>query len=167
MGSQKKNNYALDQNLTKEQFLGRVTQGVASPPQYFGDNVRLNKQGYTNFEEVLSKSYNPLDVESFKNFVRQGAYILDVRSCEDFCKKFIPTSVFVGLQGSFAPWVGTIVKGVSTPILLVADQGRESEAITRLSRVGYDNCLGFLDGGFQSWAQAGEPTDSIDNIFSR
>ncbi len=164
LGNQKKNNYALDKNMTKEKFIKEVTKGIDQPPQYFGDNIKLNMRGYNNFDRVLSNANKPLTVEEFKILIRQGACILDVRSQKDFCKGFIPNAIFIGLQGSFAPWVGAIIEGINTPIVLVVDKGKEQETITRLARVGYDNCLGFLKGGFQKWIQAGEPIDTIDNI---
>ena len=164
LGNQKKTNYALNQP-DKESFVREVLDGLSAPPKYFGMNVALNKGGYSSFEEVLEKGNNPLDTEAFQNLAEEsGALILDTRSAADFHKGFIPNSVNIGLKGDFAPWVGAMIVDVQQPILLVCDSGTEEEVITRLSRVGFDNVLGYLHGGFESWKNSGKETDSIHRI---
>ena len=164
LGNQKKTNYALNQP-DKESFVREVLDGLSAPPKYFGMNVALNKGGYSSFEEVLEKGNNPLDTEAFQNLAEDsGALILDTRSAADFHKGFIPNSVNIGLKGDFAPWVGAMIVDVQQPILLVCDSGTEEEVITRLSRVGFDNVLGYLYGGFESWKNSNKETDSIHRI---
>ncbi len=164
LGNQKKTNYALNQP-DKESFVREVLDGLSAPPKYFGMNVALNKGGYSSFEEVLEKGNNPLDTEAFQNLAEEsGALILDTRSAADFHKGFIPNSVNIGLKGDFAPWVGAMIVDVQQPILLVCDSGTEEEVITRLSRVGFDNVLGYLYGGFESWKNSNKETDSIHRI---
>lgn len=164
LGNQKKTNYALNQP-DKESFVREVLDGLSAPPKYFGMNVALNKGGYSTFEEVLEKGNNPLDTEAFQNLAEEsGALILDTRSAADFHKGFIPNSVNIGLKGDFAPWVGAMIVDVQQPILLVCDSGTEEEVITRLSRVGFDNVLGYLYGGFESWKNSNKETDSIHRI---
>lgn len=164
LGNQKKTNYALNQP-DKESFVREVLNGLSAPPKYFGMNVALNKGGYSSFEEVLEKGNNPLDTEAFQNRAEEsGALILDTRSAADFHKGFIPNSVNIGLKGDFAPWVGAMIVDVQQPILLVCDSGTEEEVITRLSRVGFDNVLGYLYGGFESWKNSNKETDSIHRI---
>lgn len=164
LGNQKKTNYALNQP-DKESFVREVLDGLSAPPKYFGMNVALNKGGYSSFEEVLEKGNNPLDTEAFQNLAEEsGALILDTRSTADFHKGFIPNSVNIGLKGDFAPWVGAMIVDVQQPILLVCDSGTEEEVITRLSRVGFDDVLGYLHGGFESWKNSNKETDSIHRI---
>lgn len=164
LGNQKKMNYALNQP-SKQAFIEAVTDGLLPPPAYFGMNVAMNKKGYQSFENVLLKGLTPLSVEAFENTAEQtAALILDTRANGDFAKGFIPQSINIGLSGDFAPWVGAMIVDVNQPILLVTDSGMEEEAVTRLSRVGFDNVLGYLQGGFQSWLQAGKEIDSVNRI---
>jgi len=154
IGYEKVNNYALRADMTKQEFIQEVTDGILPPPAYFPENVTLNKLGYNSENDSIDKANIALSVEEFKTKSTQaGVIILDVRSAADFVKGFIPNSIFIGIDGGFAPWVGTIIKQVATPILLVCDKGRLEEVATRLSRVGFDNVLGHLSGGVQVWEQ--------------
>jgi len=154
IGYEKVNNYALRADMTKQEFIQEVTEGILPPPAYFPENVTLNKLGYNPENDSIDKANIALSVEEFKTKSTQaGVIILDVRSAADFVKGFIPNSIFIGIDGGFAPWVGTIIKQVATPILLVCDKGRLEEVATRLSRVGFDNVLGHLSGGVQVWEQ--------------
>lgn len=154
IGYEKVNNYALRADMTKQEFIQEVTEGILPPPAYFPENVTLNKIGYNTENDSIDKAKIALSVEEFKTKSTQaGVIILDVRSATDFVKGFIPNSIFIGIDGGFAPWVGTIIKQVATPILLVCDKGRLEEVATRLSRVGFDNVLGHLNGGVQVWEQ--------------
>ena len=154
IGYEKVNNYALRADMTKQEFIQEVTEGILPPPAYFPENVTLNKLGYNPENDSIEKANIALSVEEFKTKSTQaGVIILDVRSAADFVKGFIPNSIFIGIDGGFAPWVGTIIKQVATPILLVCDKDRLEEVATRLSRVGFDNVLGHLNGGVQVWEQ--------------
>ena len=145
LGDQKKTNYALRENMTKSEFIDEVLEGLDLPPKYFPLNVSMNKNGYDDSKEVLEKNLNPLDPDEFEDLIeKRNAIILDVRHQDDFAKAHIPNSIFVGLDGRFAPWVGEILEDIKTPILLVVPNGREEEVITRLSRVWFDQTLGFL-----------------------
>ena len=164
LGNQKQTNYALKQS-SKESFVNAVLDGLSAPPKYFGMNVALNKKGYDSFEEVMKKGKNPLSVEDFETAAEEtGALILDTRNAAEFSKGFIPQSINIGLKGDFAPWVGTMIVDVQQPILLVCDAETEEETITRLSRVGFDNVLGYLNGGFETWKNSGKEIDTIDRI---
>lgn len=163
LGNQKIVNYALNGSLNKNEFIKELTKDLPNPPVYFPSNVKLNQEGYYDFEIVLKNSNNPLTVDKFKDLMNlKDVVVLDVRNQNDFRQGFIPGSIFIGLKGSFAPWVGSIIKDVNTKILLVCDNGYEEEAILRLSRVGFDNCLGYLDGGISSWAIE----NNFDNVES-
>ena len=152
LGNQKIVNYALNGSLSRTEFVKELTNDLPNPPIYFPSNVKLNQEGYDDFELILKNSLNPLSVDKFKDLMSlKDVIILDVRSQNDFRKGFVPGSIFIGLKGSFAPWVGSIIKDINTKLLLVCDKGFEEEAILRLSRVGFDNCLGYLDGGINSW----------------
>ncbi|MBT3562103.1 MAG: MBL fold metallo-hydrolase [Flavobacteriaceae bacterium] len=152
LGNQKIVNYALNGSLSRTEFVKELTNDLPNPPVYFPSNVKLNQEGYDDFELILKNSLNPLSVDKFKDLMSlKDVIILDVRSQNDFRKGFVPGSIFIGLKGSFAPWVGSIIKDINTKLLLVCDKGFEEEAILRLSRVGFDNCLGYLDGGINSW----------------
>ena len=165
LGNQKKINYALRSDMTKEQFIQEVTDGLSAPPDYFPLNVKMNKEGYDDINLIIDKGDNPIDVSEFEEVVNQsGALILDVRNQEDFSKGHIPRSIFIGLNGSFAPWVGTLVKDVKQPIILVVDKGKEKEAIKRLSRVGFDKTIGYLKGGFEAWKNSSKDYDTITSI---
>ena len=164
LGHQKLTNYAL-QKMTKESFIQQVTEGLSEPPQYFPKNAAMNKHGYNNFDEILAKGGVPLSPEQFEEAVNSaGALMLDTRHQQSFNKAFIPNSINISLDGQFAPWVGTLISDINQPIVIIAEQDRIEEAVTRLSRVGYDNTLGYLEGGIESWKQAGKETDSIKSI---
>ncbi len=165
LGNQKKVNYALRENMTREEFVKEVTDGLEPPPQYFPLNVKMNKSGYDDINNVLSRGLNPLDPDSFEVLANEaGALILDVRHQNDFVKGHIPQSVFIGLDGGFAPWVGALVGDVNQPLLIIAPEGREEETITRLSRVGFDKTLGYLKGGFDAWKISGKEYDMISGV---
>lgn len=164
LGNQKKMNYALNQP-NKEAFVEAVTDGLLPPPAYFGMNVAMNKKGYNSFEEVLSNGMKALDANEFETAAEStGALILDTRSPGEFNKGFIPQSINIGLKGDFAPWVGAMIGDVNQAILLITDKGSEEEAVTRLSRVGFDNVLGHLKGGYQTWVDSGKEIDTVDRI---
>lgn len=164
LGNQKKVNYALNQS-SKENFIEAVLEGLTSPPAYFGMNVHLNKKGYNNFEINKSKSLNPLSTEELELIsLDQNVMILDTRSSEEFSQGFIPKSIHIGLDGEFAPWVGEIIENVSQKIVLISDNGREEEAITRLARIGFDNVIGYLQYGFQAWVESGRKIETIQKI---
>ncbi|MEC5174135.1 MBL fold metallo-hydrolase [Chryseobacterium nepalense] len=167
LGNQKKTNYALNQK-DKESFIKAVTEGLLPPPAYFGMNVVMNKKGYSSFDEVLSKGLQALSPDEFEEIAEHsGALILDVRNNEDFAKGFVPQSINIGLNGDFAPWVGALIVDVKQPILLIAGQNEEEETVTRLSRVGFDNVLGFLKGGFEAWKKSGKETDYVNRISAQ
>ena len=168
LGNQKKVNYALRENMTREEFIKEVTDGLAPPPQYFPLNVKMNKSGYDDIDNVLSRGLNPLDPDSFEVLANEaGALILDVRHQDDFVKGHIPQSVFIGLDGGFAPWVGALIGDVNQPLLIIAPEGREEETITRLSRVGFDQTLGYLKGGFKAWKKSGKEYDMISGVTAK
>jgi len=167
LGNQKKTNYALRAGMTREEFIKEVTDGILPPPQYFAKNAALNKTGYESIDNVLEKGVVPLDVETFEAMAEhEGALVIDTRDQRTFAKAHIPNSLFVGLDGSFASWVGTLVKDIKQPLIFVANEGTEKEVVTRLARVGYDNSLGFLDGGFEAWVKSGKDTDSIRSVVA-
>lgn len=164
LGNQKETNYALNQK-DKESFIKAVTDGLLPPPAYFGMNVAMNKKGYESFDEVLSKGLHALSPDEFEETAdHSGALLLDVRNNNDFAKGFIPQSVNIGLNGDFAPWVGALIKDVQHPILLITDENEEEEAVTRLSRVGFDHVIGFLKGGFNAWKNSGKEIDTVNRI---
>lgn len=165
LGHQKQSNYALRADMTKEEFMAEVLSGLMPPPGYFPQNVLLNIKGYESFDKVMRKGKQALSPISFEAAANETeAVIIDTRDPQIFAQGFIPNSINVGIDGSFATWVGTLVPDVTIPLLLVCDAGREDEAITRLSRVGFDNCLGYLHGGFDAWQQAGNEVDRIESI---
>ncbi len=167
LGNQKKTNYALNQP-DKESFVKEVLDGLSAPPKYFGMNVALNKGGYEDFDVILKKGSHPVSAQDFEAVAEEsGALILDTRKAADFHKGFVPNSINIGLQGDFAPWVGAMVYDVKQPILLVTDLGLEEEAITRLARVGFDNVIGYLEGGFQSWKTSGKESDHVSRISAQ
>lgn len=164
LGNQKRTNYALNQK-DKESFIEAVTEGLLPPPAYFGMNVAMNKKGYESFDDVLSKGLHALSPEEFEELAEHsGALILDVRSNDDFAKGFVPQSVNIGLKGDFAPWVGALIVEVQQPILLITDENEEKEAVTRLSRVGFDHVIGFLKGSFDAWKKSGKEIDTVHRI---
>jgi len=165
IGEQKKTNYALRADMTKEEFIKEVTDGLLPPPQYFPLNVKMNKEGYEDIDTVLKSGTTPLDPEAFEKLANQsGAIILDVRHQDVFAKGHIPQSIFIGIDGGFAPWVGAMIGDVSQPILLVTPEGREEETVMRLARVGFDNTLGYLKGSFEAWKKEGKTTDKVEGI---
>lgn len=165
LGHQKQTNYALRQNMSREEFIREVTEGLSAPPAYFPLNVMLNKQGYESIHEVLQRGKQDLTPDAFEAAANEtGALILDTRDPQVFAKGFIPNSINIGIDGSFAPWVGALVPDIKQEILIVADEGREEEVVTRLARVGYDYTLGYLKGGFAAWQDAGKEVDTIRSI---
>jgi len=165
LGEQKKTNYALRADMTKAEFVKEVLDGIAAPPQYFAKNAMMNKTGYSNFEYVLKKGDSPLNPEEFEALTNhESALVLDVRPQSEFIKSHIPNSIFIGLNGGFAPWVGALITDIKQPIILVAPEGKEVEAITRLSRVGYDNTLGYLQGGIEAWVSSGRDIETLESI---
>ncbi|MGJ8551089.1 MBL fold metallo-hydrolase [Winogradskyella wichelsiae] len=165
LGEQKKTNYALRADMTKAEFVKEVLDGIAPPPQYFAKNAMMNKMGYDAFETVLKTGDVALNPDQFEAVANQeSALVLDVRSQADFIVGHIPNSIFIGLNGQFAPWVGALIKGLKQPIVLVVPQGKSTEAVTRLSRVGYDNTLGYLEGGLEAWKKAGKDISILDSI---
>ncbi len=165
LGHQKEVNYALRADMTKEEFIKELLTGLNAPPAYFPQNVLLNIKGYDSIETIMEKANNPLSPEAFETLANEsGAIILDVRHQDDFAKGHIPRSIFIGLDGSFAPWVGTLISDVKQSILLVTPKERQEEAITRLSRVGFDSTLGFLNGGFEAWKDTGRDYDTVTSI---
>jgi glyoxylase-like metal-dependent hydrolase (beta-lactamase superfamily II)/rhodanese-related sulfurtransferase len=167
LGEQKQTNYALRDDMTKEEFVNELTDGLLPPPGYFGMNVQMNKDGYISIDEVVSKGTKALNPTEFEVIANElGALVLDVRNEKDFVKEHIPNSIFIGIDGGFAPWVGALIQDVTQKIILVCPEGREEETVTRLARVGFDHTLGFLKGGIQAWKDAGKETDSIVSISS-
>ncbi|MET2986595.1 MBL fold metallo-hydrolase [Aureibaculum conchae] len=165
IGDQKKTNYALRANMTKEEFVKEVTDGLLPPPQYFPLNVKLNKEGYESIDAVLDKGTKALSADEFEKIANDtDALILDVRHQSEFIKGFIPRSIFIGLDGGFAPWVGALIQDIKQPILLVTPEGKEEETVTRLSRVGFDNTLGYLDGSFKTWLASGKEIDTLESV---
>jgi hydroxyacylglutathione hydrolase len=164
LGHQKEVNYAL-KATSKAQFVKEVTDGILPPPQYFAKNAAMNKNGYESFDEVYEKGLKPLTPEEFEAMANlTGALILDTRDPQVFAKGFVPSAVNIGLNGQFAPWVGSLITDLKHPLLLVVEAGKEEEAITRLARVGYDNTIGYLEGGVAAWDQAGKDVDTIKSI---
>ena len=163
LGDQKKTNYALRENMTKDEFIREVLDGLLDPPKYFPDNVMLNKKGYDESDEIIERSFNALTPSQVKSRLKEKITILDVRSVEDFSSSHIPGSIFIGLDGRFAPWVGEILEDISKKLILVAPEGREKEAIIRLSRVGFDNVIGYLKGGVNSWIKNGGLISKVFN----
>ena len=168
LGNQKQMNYALRQDMTKEEFIKEVTDGLVAPPAYFPLNAKMNKQGYEHLDSILERACLPISAQDFEDLANKtGAIILDVRNQLDFMQGHIPNSIFIGIDGGFAPWVGALIKDVKQPILLVAPENREEEVIMRLSRVGFDNTLGFLEGGIASWQSAGKEIDSMQTVSAK
>ena len=163
LGDQKRTNYALRENMTKDEFIREVLDGLLDPPKYFPDNVTLNKEGYDESDEIINRSFNSLTAKEVNNVLKEKVTILDVRSVEDFSSSHIPGSIFIGLDGRFAPWVGEILEDVSKKLILIAPKGREKEAIIRLSRVGFDNVIGYLEGGINSWIKNGGIINKVLN----
>lgn len=165
LGNQKATNYALRPDMDKKEFVEAVLDGLATPPQYFGENVRMNKQGYDSLANILDKGAVGLSPNDFEEVAtRERALVLDTRSPQVFKDAFIPNSINIGIDGSFAPWVGALISDLKQPILIVTEKGKEEDTITRLARVGYDNTIGFLEGGIEAWRQADKEIDSIVSI---
>ena len=165
LGNQKKTNYALNPALSREEFMKQLLTGLVAPPAYFPMNVLMNIKGYDSIEEVLHRGQHKLSPAAFEAAANEtGALILDTREAQEFAKGFIPNSINIGIDGSFAPWVGTLIPDIKQQILLVTEPGREEEVVIRLARVGYDFCIGYLEGGFEAWKKAGYETDHIRSI---
>lgn len=165
LGNQKRFNYALRADMTKEEFIKEVTTGLTEPPQYFPANVKMNRDGYESIDDVLERGDHELSPQAFETKANQtGALILDTRKPDDFAKGFIPNSINIGIDGGFAPWVGALIPDLKQNILLVTDPGREEEVVTRLARVGYDYAIGYLNGGFDVWQKSGKEIDSITSL---
>ena len=165
LGNQKQMNYALRSDMTKAEFIEEVTTGLSAPPAYFPMNVMMNKSGYANIDEIISKGNSPLSPSDFENVANESrVIILDVRHEKEFIQGHIPQSIFIGIDGSFAPWVGAVIKDVNQPILIVGEEDRINEVITRLSRVGFDNTLGYLKGGFKAWEKEGKEIDTVRSV---
>jgi rhodanese-related sulfurtransferase len=165
LGHQKQVNYALRADMTKEEFVKEVTTGLMPPPAYFPLNVAMNKMGYDSIDEVIKRGTRALTPREFEVAANEtGALILDTRAAQTFAKGFVPNSINIGIDGSFAPWVGAMIPDVKQELLIVADAGREQEVVTRLARVGYDYCIGYLQGGIEAWKNAGMEVDAIESI---
>ncbi|MCU7549302.1 MBL fold metallo-hydrolase [Chitinophagaceae bacterium LB-8] len=165
LGHQKQTNYALRSDMTREEFIQEVTAGLDAPPSYFPLNVMLNKQGYESIDEVMKRGQHALDPDEFEAAANEtDAILLDTRGPQSFAKGYIPNSINIGIDGNFAPWVGALIPDIKQQILIVADEGREGEVITRLARVGYDYTIGYLNGGIKEWKAAGKEIDTIQSV---
>lgn len=165
IGDQKKTNYALRADMTKEEFVKEVTDGLLPPPAYFPLNVKLNKEGYKDIKDVIARGENAMSPAALEAAANEtGAVVLDVRHQQEFAKCHIPRSINIGIDGGFAPWVGALIKDVTQPIILVVEEHRIEEVITRLSRVGFDHVIGYLKGGIDAWKAAGKDVDHIESI---
>ena len=165
LGNQKKTNYALRANMTKEEFIKEVTTGLVAPPAYFPLNVMMNIQGYDSIDKVLERGQHALSPDAFEVAANEtGALVLDTRDPQTFAQGFVPNSINIGIDGQFAPWVGAMIPDIKQEILLVTDEGREEEVVTRLARVGYDYTIGYLKGGFNAWKNAGKEVDTIKSV---
>ncbi len=165
LGHQKEVNYALRAGMTKDEFVKEVTTGLMPPPAYFSKNVAMNKLGYESIDTVMARGKHALNAEEFEVAANETqALVLDTRDPDTFVKGFIPNSINIGIDGNFAPWVGSLIADIKQALLIVADEGREEEVITRLARVGYDNTIGYLKGGFEAWQRSGKETDHIDTV---
>ena len=168
LANQKKVNYALRKDMTKEEFINEVTKDLSSPPKYFPSNVELNKGGYEDVSTIIKKSLNPISIHNFNLLRKQSdVLILDVRSKSLFSRGHIPGSLFVGLEGMFAPWAGTLIEDINQKIIIVSPKGKEEEAISRLARVGFDNVVGFLDGGYDKWSRSSGKIKEIKCISAK
>lgn len=165
LGSQKESNYALDPALGKDQFIELVTADLVAPPQYFPKNAMLNRQGYSSLDVVLKRGLVALEAEDFENMAaKEKVLVIDTRTAAEFAAGHISGSVFIGLDGSFAPWVGALVEDLETAILFIAEEGREEEVVTRLARVGYDSTVGYLKGGVEAWKASGRKLEEVDEL---
>jgi hydroxyacylglutathione hydrolase len=165
LGNQKASNYAMRADMTKAEFVKEVTNGLMPPPAYFPENVFMNIEGYESIDRVLERGARPLDVIAFEAAANEtGAVLLDTRDAEIFAKGFIPNSINIGINGGFAPWVGALIPDIRQNILIITEQGREEEVVTRLARVGYDHTIGYLNGGISAWVEAGREIDQIQSV---
>jgi hydroxyacylglutathione hydrolase len=165
LGNQKQTNYALRANMTEKEFIKEVTDGLVAPPAYFPLNVMLNKEGYESISTVISRGQQALSPAAFEAIANEtGALVIDTRDSQDFAAGFIPNSVNIGIDGNFAPWVGSLIPDIKQEILLVTDEGREEEVIIRLARIGYDHTMGYLQGGIKAWQKSGRDLDYIDSL---
>lgn len=165
LGNQKKNNYALREDMSREEFIAELLEGLTAPPSYFPKNVVMNIQGYESLDDVMDRAEQPLDAEAFELVANETrALILDTRTDAKFAKGFIPNSINIGLEGNFAPWVGEMIPDIKQEILLVTEPGDEEESIIRLSRVGYDHVIGYLKGGFETWEKSGKEVDRAQRL---
>ena len=165
LGHQKEVNYALNPSMTKEDFITELTSGLTPPPFYFPENVMMNKMGVESLDVIKERANRALTPDEFVQVAEEtGALLLDVRDPQTFAAGFIPNSINIGIDGNFAPWAGTLIPDIKQTILLIVDEGREEEIVTRLARVGYDNTIGYLKGGFEAWKKAGKETDAIESI---
>ena len=165
LGEQKKSNYALQKGLSREDFIRDLTDGLLPPPSYFGMNVALNKSGYDNIDEVIDRGLNPITIQRLKELsLESDILILDTRKADDYAKGHIPGSIFIGLEGQFAPWVGALIPDIRQKLVLITPNGKEEETVRRLARVGYDQVMGYLKGSFQVWLDKGENIETIDRI---
>ncbi|MEO9257711.1 MAG: rhodanese-like domain-containing protein [Crocinitomicaceae bacterium] len=167
LGNQKKTNYALRADMTKAEFVKELTTGILPPPQYFPKNAMLNKTGMNSFDDVLKKGTKALDANEVEKAIANGALVLDVRNHLEFIKGFIPSSLYIGLNGTFAMWVGTLIEDIHREIVLVVPEGLEEEAVTRLARVGYDHCIGYMKGGVEAWKSAGKKIATITSVSAQ
>jgi len=165
IGRQKESNYALRADMTRAEFIHEVTEGLAAPPQYFAKNAKINKTGYESIDLVMERGARALSPDEVVVVVEhENALVLDVRAPQLFCQGHVPGSISIGLDGQFAPWVGALITDLTQPIVVVAEAGREEETVVRLARVGYDNCIGYLDGGIEAWKKAGKDVEQIESI---
>ncbi len=165
LGNQKRTNYALRSNMTKEEFKAELLDGLTAPPAYFPQNVMMNIQGYESLDSIMDKSFKALEPKEFEAIANQSeAIVLDIRRENEFVAEHIPNSIYIGLHSNFAQWVGALIMDVKQPILLIAPEGSEEEAITRLARVGFDHTLGYLKGGLEAWKNAGFETDNLNSV---
>ena len=165
LGNQKRDNYALDTTLSKEDFVAKVLEGLQTPPAYFPKNAQMNKQINKEVSAVITQGLSPITVDQYQHHLSlEDVLLLDVRSPSEFAEKHIPNSLYIGLDGTFAPWVGALVENINQPIILITPKGREEEAVIRLSRIGYDNILGFIEGGVNSWEKAGLTIGEVTSV---
>jgi hydroxyacylglutathione hydrolase len=165
LGNQRKTNYALRADMSREEFIEELLNGLGTPPAYFTQNIKMNSKGYESLDSIIEKSLqfiSPIDFNTIAN--KENVIVLDVRHEDDFVKNHIPNSIFIGIQGQFAPWVGALIGNVNQKLLLITPQGKETETLTRLSRVGFDQVIGILDGGIVAWTDAGFETDTVNSI---
>ena len=166
LGNQRKLNYALNDQLSAEDFINEVTCGLNQPPSYFPVNVAMNKGINKAFDQIIKNGTTPLAPNDF-NKIAQSAIVIDCRKPHEFAENHVPNSIFIGLDGGFAPWAGAVIENLNQKVLIIVEAGRESEAVTRLARVGIDNTMGFLDGGIEAWKNAGLKTEKIRSISAQ